>query len=414
VTEFARAVGEWLDALPRGMDPDAMPGWMRRGREFGPGVVPVLEALWAAPQPARRTKAVRAALYQLDRQSEARYFPHDWCAYQSSTTPAKAKQVPPDTGCLTLAPPPTTQDLSNFATPLAALPELVAVRIESGAPQSLDFLTGTRALESLELPKFRTRLDLAALGALRSLRHLRIGEAKHVATEAVGAAVGLRSLAWEGPPAELDMLAPLDALTYLRLERFAGTELGAAGDRPALETLRLESGSRLTTLDSLGAAKASLRDVSVGFSAKLDDASALAGAGRLERLTLRQLPSLRDVGWLPRLPGLRALSLVKCSRLTDVAVVGELTTLTHLTLVDMPALPSLDFLTGLRDLRHLDLAGTRIADGSYAPLHGLPHLLTVDGWMLKGDEIPALRRALPQVVFNGLEAYARDPAGAPG
>ena len=406
----------WLDSGVPGWDVDEVPSWLSKGRSMGSGVIPVLKELRSHPLSAFRTRAVRIAWNEFVELHDGGYYPYYWEDHVRVRSEQELLSLPPDSRFVTLAPPPATRDFGAFAEGLDRLSKIESLRLESGNPDTLSFLAGASGLQNLELPNMqRFAVDLSACAGLSALRYLRIaGAPKAKNVDVLGELVELKSLTLIDLPPVLTCIPPLDKLEFLTFGASSETDLAPIQSMTSLRHLKLDKLKRLTNLTSLGSSVSALRSIRLSFCRQLADLSALSGADRLRKLRIRGLPRLVQADWLESLSHLEELHISKCSKLREMSPVGTLGQLKQLALSEMGALPSLDFLSNLKELRHLDLTVTRIGDRSYEPLYALDKLLTLDAWRLGEDQIEALRRALPQCIFNNQEAFARDPQGQPG
>lgn len=398
-----KSVLDWLESLEPGWDVDDVANWIEEGKHLGGQTVEILKKLRLKSWPMATTRAIQIALNEIVENAEAAHFPYFWHEHKKASTGAALKKLETDTKAISLFPPATKTDFSEFTQPLARLNALDSLRVDRGQPSNLSFLAEASTLKNLHLcDRGKSGLDLDELHGLTELRFLYIGDSKKLGSpESIGKLSNLESLYVRNLPATA-ALGEASKLRYLGL--VASKEKTLKLKLPKLESANIESGTVLEEIAGLETGLANVKKLRLAFCPKIEDLSQLASLSRLEELQIQGLPKLSDISWIPGIRSLRTLRITQCPKLKNMEAVGELGQLEVLDLSGLPPVESLDFVSGLTQLKHLHMVATKVKNKSYAPLHNLAGLLSVNAWRFEPEKINALRQAIPQLVFSTQEA----------
>lgn len=246
--------------------------------------------------------------------------------------------------------------------PLGGLRRLTTLDLGWTGIKDLSALTDVGAVTELDLTSCAHLTTLKGIDAMPRLRVLRMDKVRR-----------LRSLDGLGHHPDVTELVLTECAQLGDLRAIAGL--------PGLESLTLADCERLTSVAGVETLTA-LNLLRVRDCTALSDFSSLAGAPAPRRLFLTNIDGGSDLGFLPRMPGLRVLLIDRfhtlrtldcapdlpdlrtldvrhCPSLADLGRVGELPELRRVQIFECDVLHDADGLAGRAPLEELRLEGVR-------------------------------------------------------
>ena len=399
-------VVDWLDSAKMGWDADDVEQWLNRGRMLGPDVLKILHLLQDRKQTAFHTRGIKIALNRYVENSNAHYFPYYWEEYPIVRSLQELNKLSSSITSVRISPLAFPEDIPKIMDRLPLFKKLKSIWINVENQAKLACLKKASGLKSLIVEANGLKsFDIEMLGGLSQLEYLQIYADSYKSLEPLCELKKLKSLLILGSLKNINFLKNFGNLTYLRLKSLQQSDLAPIGSLTSLKALYLDSAVKLTHLDGLKTCLPEMIELGISDARLLNDISVLQNAIKLKKLKLHGLPNITTAECLSKLDALTDLRISKCSKLSDVGFIEKMDNLVHLELSSMPALQSLSIFKHLKGLKRLVLVGTKIKNKSYEPIFELTDLRTIDAWRLDNNKIAELRKMLPQLIFNGEEAY---------
>jgi hypothetical protein len=261
------------------------------------------------------------------------------------------RDIPEDSASLDLSPHPSRPLRARYGNVLEVLRRLPHLKTFMFDPdyttQGLEVVRGLTQLTRLEISQVHAAHDLSPIATCTGLK--RLGMSVYKADVSPLAELrGLEDLALSGAPKGLSALGVLQELVQLQLNHF--------------ERLSLKPFTRLARLQRLFL-----------VSSKLTSFDPIKAYGDLRLLDLRG-SNLTQISDLPACPKLEELWLNGCQKLKDLEGIERFPSLLSIEINELQEIASLHPILGLPKLKTIRLAGTRIADGDFAPLRTHPTL----------------------------------------